>query len=417
METLIENHGYSIPYAYPPLNFYHFIVVYQFMENTTTPVDKKNNKEQELDLSFNLLDVVSSIWRWRKQVLIFVAVVTIGTVIVSFFLSDYYTAYVTIIPANEEKNLFGDGGKNNSLYGDGDAIDRAIIFSESSPLVEYMIQEYDLATRYRINTSTPKGQAKVAKRFRKLYRVKKNQHSGIEISIQDTDPEMSAKMLSSVLSKLEELYKQATAPNKEMILKTYENALAEKKQELDAVYESLITLRRKYKIYDIKTQAELLATLIVNTEGNLAEDKAKLESYRKQSGRQDSITNLIARVSAGEQKLTMLNNQNDSLQSAINLKSYNEGREQIVYFENQIESLNKDISIILSEYTKFKTQANTQAASIIILEAVQVPKIKSYPVRSLLVIGAGFLSIIIGIFGALILDLNKRIDWGKVFNE
>jgi uncharacterized protein involved in exopolysaccharide biosynthesis len=51
------------------------------------------------------------------------------------------------------------------------------------------------------------------------------------------------------------------------------------------------------------------------------------------------------------------------------------------------------------------------------LEPVQVPKIKSYPVRSLLTIAALFISLVIGLIGALVLDLNKRIDWKSVLSK
>src|SRR5690606_29898451 len=141
----------------------------------------------------------------------------------------------TIIPANEEKDLFGKEGKNNSLYGDEDAIDRAIIFANSSQLVGFMIQEFNLAERYNINASTPKGEERVGKRFRKLYNVKKNEHSGIEISIEDTHPDTAAKMLSVAIARIEALYKNATVGNKQLILETYENALVEKKRDLGIV--------------------------------------------------------------------------------------------------------------------------------------------------------------------------------------
>lgn len=383
--------------------------------NTKETVQPESN--QPLDLNFNLLNIIGSVWRWRKWILILSGGVVVGTIIVSLFLSNYYTAEATIIPGNEEKDLFESSGKNNSIYGDEDAVERAVVYAKSAPLVDYMIQEFDLAKRYGINNETPKGKAKVAKRFLKLYRVKKNEHIGIEISMQDTDPEMAAKMTNAALSKMESLYKEATVPSKALILKTYENALASKKRELEVVSDSLIRLRKKHSIYDIKTQGEVLAALIVSTESTLVEHKAKLEAFKLASNRQDSIININARVQGLKRKLEMLTNENDSIISGISIKSYNEGREKVMYFENQIESLNKDISKILTEYTQFKAQASSDMSALIILEPVQVPREKSFPVRSLMVIAALFLSLIVGIMAAMILDLNKRIDWKNVLKD
>lgn len=378
---------------------------------------KNRESSPELDLSFNLLDVVGAVWRWRKMIIILVAVVVFGTVVVSFTMPNYFTAYVTVVPANEEKDLFGEGTKNNSLYGDEDAIDRAIIFANSAPLIGFMIDSFKLAERYDINTSTAKGEDKVAKRFRKLYNVKKNEHSGIEMSIEDIDPELAAVMLQALVTKLGELYKVATKRNKDLLLQTYEAALDNKRKDLQRMSDSLMLLRQRYNIYDVDQQGELLAEMMVNSESQLAESQAKLEAFRAQGGRRDSIVNLSAKVRGLSRKLEMLRSQSDSSKSTISLKAYNEGREKILAYEEQIESLTEDLGEIQTQYAQFRAQAESKAEAIIVLEPVEIPKIKSYPKRSILVIAAAFLAGIIGIMGALVLDLNKRVDWKNVLKD
>jgi uncharacterized protein involved in exopolysaccharide biosynthesis len=367
------------------------------------------------DLSFNLLDVVASVWRWRKQILILTIVVCLTTVVVSLFLPNYYTASCTFVPANEDKDLFSKE-KQNGMYGDEEAVDRAIIFANSAPLVEYMVKEFKLDQRYNISAASPKGESKVSKRFKKLYNVKKNDHGGIEISMQDTDPQMAAKMLTAAIAKIDALYKQATQPNKDLMLKTYETALENKRKELKSNGDSLFVLRKKYAVFDVKTQGELLSTLLVETESQLAESAAKLEAY-KRSGRQDSIANLTAKVQGLNKKLEILNSKSDSVNSSISINAFNEGREMIMYYDAQNYSINNDMAEILQEYTRFKAQATSNTSSIITLEPVQVPKIKSYPVRSIMVLAAAFLSIMIGLIAALVFDLNKRIDWKEVLNK
>lgn len=367
------------------------------------------------DLSFNLLDVVASVWRWRKQILILTVVVCLTTVVVSLFLPNYYTASCTFVPANEDKDLFSKE-KQNGMYGDEEAVDRAIIFANSAPLVEYMVKEFKLDQRYNISAASPKGESKVSKRFKKLYNVKKNDHGGIEISMQDTDPQMAAKMLTAAIAKIDALYKQATQPNKDLMIKTYETALENKRKELKSNGDSLFVLRKKYAVFDVKTQGELLSTLLVETESQLSESAAKLEAF-KRSGRQDSIANLTAKVQGLNKKLEILNSKSDSVNSSISVNAFNEGREMIMYYDAQNYSINNDMAEILKEYTRFKAQATSNTSSIITLEPVQVPKIKSYPVRSIMVLAAAFLSIMIGLIAALVFDLNKRIDWKEVLNK
>jgi capsule polysaccharide export protein KpsE/RkpR len=234
--------------------------------------------------------------------------------------------------------------------------------------------------------------------------------------MQDKDPKMAAKMLSAAIAKIDALYKQATQPNKDLMLKTYEAALDNKRKELKTIGDSLYVLRKKYAVFDVKTQGELLSTLLMDTESQLAENTAKLEAFRK-IGRADSIANLTAKVQGLNKKLEILNSKSDSANSSISVNAYNEGREMIMYYDAQTESINKDIAEILQEYTRFKAQASSTTSSIITLEPVQVPKIKSYPIRSIMGLAAAFLSFMVGIIGALVIDLNKRIDWKDVLNK
>jgi uncharacterized protein involved in exopolysaccharide biosynthesis len=374
--------------------------------------------QQYSENPYNLLHLIGIVYRWRRQLLYFVLGAVLLTAVISLFIPNYYTASATFAPANEDKELFSKvGSKNNSLYGDEDAVDRALIFAESGPLVEFMIEEFKLSERYGIDASTPKGQDKVARRFRKLYDVKKNEHSGIEVSIQDTDPQVAAQMIEKLLYKLERMYKEATQPNKKLLNQTYEASLKQKGEEVKALMDSLAFLRQRYGIYDPLRQAELLSELLVNSEAQLVSDRAKL-SYYQQVNQNDSIRVLTGRIQGNEQRLKMLRGSDSlSLASAINTQAFTEGADLVSYYQRRLLNINEEISDLNAEYDKFKAQLNSQASSIIVLEPVRVPKVKSYPVRSLLVIGVGLLALFLGLVAAIVLDLYKKVDWSTVISD
>ena len=77
----------------------------------------------------------------------------------------------------------------------------------------------------------------------------------------------------------------------------------------------------------------------------------------------------------------------------------------------------KELSLIITQFAKFKTHAYSNIAGIIILEPVQVPNLKSYPIRSFIVLGSTLIAIIIGIIGVLLLDIYKRVNWKEVLYE
>lgn len=376
-----------------------------------------NNPQTSPELDFSLLHIIGILIRWRKALIILVVAAALLTAVLSLFIPNYYTATATFIPANEDKQLFDtENGENNSLYGDEDEVDRALIFAQSPVLVDFMIRKFKLAERYEIDASNPKGEDKVNKRFRKLYHVKKNEYSGVEISIEDTEPLFAAQMLDTLLLKLDALYKDATSGNKKLIIATYENTLNEKKAELRQIMDTLMTLRQQYGIYDVAQQSLLLSSLIVQTESSLAEAQAKLQIYNQKGGVRDSVINLEARISGYSKKLQLLQAENTDLQTAINLNKFNKGRDLILFYEAQIESLSEELAEIANKFAQFRSTANSPASALIVVEAVQIPKIKSYPTRSLLVIGAGFLAFVLGAAGLILLETYRRIDWQKVIN-
>jgi tyrosine-protein kinase Etk/Wzc len=369
--------------------------------------------------NYSLLDVIGRLYRWKKPLLVLVLTATIGAIIASLLLDDYYTAYSTFVPTNEEQKLFDSAG-NLTLYGGDDAVSRVLIFAESSPFVSYMINTFHLDSVYNIDSSTPRGQNKVEKYFRKLYDIKRNKHSGLEISIQDKNPEVAFAMVKRALDKIEILYRNATAQNKELIKQTYEKAILEKEKELIIVADTLTRLRKKFNIFDVASQSESLSAKLSSLESDLVYDEAKLEAFIKYNAPRDSIINVKARIQGAlmQQKLMrggLKNNQN--VETSSDIYAFNRGRDLIIYWETKITNLNEELSLIITQFAKFKTHAYSNIAGIIILEPVQVPNLKSYPIRSFIVIGSTLVSIILGVIGILILDMYKRVNWKEVLYE
>ncbi len=370
---------------------------------------KKNN--------YNLLDIIGILYRWQKPLIILILSTAVGSIVVSLLLSDYYTATTTFVPTNEEQKLFDSAG-NLSLYGNEDAVSRALIFAESAPLVSHMIEKFDLAKRYDISINSAKGVNKVEKTFKKLYDVKRNKYSGIEMTIQDTDPQIAKEMVEEALYKIEQLYRDATSGNKELIKITYEKAIGEKEKELLEVADTLTRLRRKFNIYDVKSQSQSLSSTITNTETSILRDRAKLAVFIRMNAPRDSIINATSRIEGGENILHIMRG-GDSLQleTTANIYAFNKGRDEIIYWETKIANLNEELSYIITQFAKFKTHAYSNISGLIILEPVQVPNLKSYPIRSFIVVGAILLAMILGVIGVLIIDTYKRIDWKEVLYE
>ena len=369
--------------------------------------------------SYSLLDIIGILFRWKKPLFTLILCATIGAIVVTLLLDDYYTAYATFVPTNEEQKLFDSAG-NLTLYGGDDAVSRVLIFAESSPFVNHMIKEFNLSEHYGIDDSTPRGRNQIEKQFKKLYDIKRNKHSGLEISIQDKDAEIAFNMVLVALDKIEDLYRSATSGNKELIKETYEKAIAEKEAELITVADTLTTLRKYFNIFDVKEQSKTLSGMLTSLEGQLTYDKAKLDVFQKMKAPRDSIVNATARIAGGLELRELMRGgsiRNPEVETSSDIYAFNEGRDPVIYWETKIANLNEELSLIITQFAKFKTHAYSNIAGIIVLEPVQVPNLKSYPIRSFMVIGSTLVAIILGVIGVLILDTYKRIDWKEVLYE
>jgi len=369
--------------------------------------------------SYSLLDIIGILFRWKKPLFALILCTTIGAIIVTLLLDDYYTAYATFVPTNEEQKLFDSAG-NLTLYGGDEAVSRVLIFAESTQFVDHMIKKFNLGEQYGIDGSTPRGRNQIEKHFKQLYDIKRNKHSGLEISIQDRDPETAFNMILAALDKIEELYRSATSGNKGLIKETYEKAIAEKEAELITVADTLTTLRKQFNIFDVNQQSKTLSGMLSSLEGQLAYDRAKLISFKKMKAPRDSIINVSARIAGALELRELMRGgsiRNPDVETSSDIYAFNEGRDPVIYWETKIANLNEELSLIITQFAKFKTHAYSNIAGIIVLEPVQVPNLKSYPIRSFMVIGSTLVAIILGIIGVLILDAYKRIDWKEVLYE
>ena len=135
------------------------------------------------------------------------------------------------------------------------------------------------------------------------------------------------------------------------------------------------------------------------------------------SAPRDSIINVTARIQAGVRKLELMRGGNKDIETSANIYAFNRGRDEIIYWETKISNLNEELSYIITQFAKFKTHAYSNISGIIVLEPVQIPRVKSYPIRSFIVVVATLACIVLGVIGVLIIDSYKKVNWKEVLYE
>ncbi|NRB63433.1 MAG: hypothetical protein HRU40_10505 [Saprospiraceae bacterium] len=367
-----------------------------------------------MDQKPSLLGVFQTLYSFRKYIIIICGIAGIGTAVISLVLPDYYRSttlfYAASLDLVKPEILYGKGNQIRSFFYGGESdIDRLITIGESSELLDYLVDSFDLYEVYEINPSHPKAPIRVRKELLSLYSLQKDKRDAIILSIEDKDPIRAAQMTNAAREKVNTLARNLIQSNQSRTLSAYRENIIRKEENLKRLGDSLATLREKFDIYNIDAQSEMLTTQVSITKAKLVKEKSKLASLNNDPRiPSDTIAYIQANVKGLETQVSSLMEQ---------MNQFRDGMAVIMNVEKQYLDANVTVSIDRERAKQLQSTLDSDIPSIILLEEARVPIIKSRPHRSLLVIAAGALAFIFSILGVLLFDTYKKVDWNKVIHE
>jgi len=111
---------------------------------------------------YSLIHVLKILARWKKHILIATAAVALISVIGSLLKPNYYKSTATMYAASPtlaNPDPIGGGEKLYYIYGTGEDLDRLFSIANSGEVKTFLINKFDLAGHYDIDTSSAKGKA------------------------------------------------------------------------------------------------------------------------------------------------------------------------------------------------------------------------------------------------------------------
>ena len=124
-----------------------------------------------MDNRENLIGIIETFFRWKKPILSLCIAAGIGSIIISLCLPNYYQSFTTYYVASPDQIMpdpVGSRLKEKELYGKSEDRDRNLSIAQSSELINFMIDSFNLYEHYDIDPTHEKGASKVRKRFLKL---------------------------------------------------------------------------------------------------------------------------------------------------------------------------------------------------------------------------------------------------------
>ena len=359
----------------------------------------------------NLLGVISTLFKWKKQIIYICAIAAVGSVAISLTLDNYYESYTTFYAASPDQALpepVGTEATDRKYYGEPEDIDRVLTIAESNEIAAYLINKYNLYEHYDIDSTKRLAPHKVNKAFRSHYNVKKTKYDAIEISVEDKDPVLATNMVNDARQKVEQIAQQLIKNTMEIKINTYKQGIIDKSRELDVIGDTLMAVRNRYGVYNTLTQSEGLSDLIAKTESNLSREKARRGILAgKSSINRDTIAMIDAMISGMEKQLISLNTMRDN---------FNQGVSKVEVLEQIHEEAREQLSLDKERLKQLDALKNSHINTIFIVEVGEVPLYKSRPKRSIICIAAVFIAFILSVIGILILDVYKDVNWREVTN-
>ncbi len=359
-----------------------------------------------MDQKTTLMDVVKLIYKRKKQIIIATSIVTILTIIIMLMVPDYFratTVFYAASPDLSKPDPLGNTGIQKKYYGDKNDIDRLLTIANSNNIKDYLIRKYDLYNHYDIDSTGKYAKFKIRKKLSKLYEVMKNDKDAIELSIEDKDKVLAARMANDAREKIKTETRNLIEKIQKSEIDKYRLKIEDNNKKLKTLNDSIVYIKTKYSIYDPETQSETLTEQLTTTKSELSFLKSKYNSVKKDRFvKRDSISLLKANIAGNESKLKEL----DSL-----IKVFNKGSLILSPLEKQKIQYIEQMSLDNEKMNRLKAIYDSDFKVLHIVEKAEVPLRKYRPKRSLYVIGAFLLSLFFSILVILIMEESKKIKW------
>lgn len=145
----------------------------------------------------NLTELFILLYKRKKNIFSLAILVTIVTVIITFFIPKHYKATAIIYPYNyvafNPKNI----SEENKTFGSQDDVERLQQIALSNPFVQALNKHYNLYSYYEIDTTELDKDARLYKKFYSNFDVIKNAKGALEINYLHKNPVIGSDIVNT----------------------------------------------------------------------------------------------------------------------------------------------------------------------------------------------------------------------------
>lgn len=189
---------------------------------------------------------LKTIVKWK----VYFYAVTLGAAIFSaifsskYFIAPKYKSYTLIYPSNIIP------------YSSETPSEQLMQLLESRDIREVIINKFNLAAHYDIDTTEESGKSLLIKTYESNIEIKRTQYNSIAIEVLDTDPLLACKMVEEIVNALNMKARNLQRQKTSEVVTIYKNLMDSKKQQVDSIDAVLQEFRVKYQLLDYEIQTK-----------------------------------------------------------------------------------------------------------------------------------------------------------------
>jgi tyrosine-protein kinase Etk/Wzc len=370
---------------------------------------------EEISLMTLLVLIVKSRW--------FIAKITLGlalvAAIISVLLPFRYTASTSILPPQQGSSTgaalmaqLGNLGSVASLAGGLGALknpnDLQVALLKSRTIEDAMVDRFGLMQLYH-----RKFQSEARKKLESYVDIDNGSKDGlIRISVTDSSAQRAADMANAYVDEFKKFSATLAVTEASQRRLFFEQQLAQAKDNLAKAEEELKATEQKTGLIQLDAQARATIQLIADLRAQVAAKEAQINAMRSYA------TGENAEMQMAEQELAGLRAQEEKMGAAsegttnalIPKGNMQESEIQYVRKIRDVKYYETIFDLLARQYEVAKVDEARQGSIVQTVDRAIVPDKRSFPLRSLIVLGAAIFGLIVGIFWVLAKEEIKRLS-------
>ena len=162
--------------------------------------EKDNNQQAER------MNLLVTIWKKRKILLITSAAGLVVSTIVAFLMTPLYRSTAIVFPAATSTVSFSEArnAKASSMdFGEEEQAEQLIQILSSSQIRNRIVDQFDLMKHYGIEESDPNKYHDLMKEYEGHFAFVRTRYGSIQIDVLDKDPELAAEMANKIVDMID----------------------------------------------------------------------------------------------------------------------------------------------------------------------------------------------------------------------